>query len=88
MGIDDKGGCNNESSETIEIVELAEIGENQEVEVIAENQEQEVADEVEKFGAAQEYTDTHETNKLNDLEIETRQNSKGHTYNKKSKIMK
>ena len=106
MGIDDKGGCTNDSSETIEIVELAEIGENQEVgeiaeneeqevigeeqevEAIAENEEQEVTDEVEKLGAAQEHTDTHETNKLNALEIETRQNSKGHTYNKKSKTLK
>jgi len=79
MGVDNE---TIETIETIEIVELVEITENQVQEVSSANEEQE------EIAAIQDQQVTDETKNYNDLEKETKKNSKGHTYKNKSEKLK
>jgi len=73
MGVDNETNEIIETIDTIEFVELVEITANQEQEVTAADQENEVAEE---------------TNDYNYLKMETKKNSKSHTYKNKSEKLK
>ena len=103
MQVDNKDGCNNDTNEPIQIIELIDneeqriIDENEEQKIIDDNEgqkiidenvEQKIIDEFEKIEELHVHGEADHTMDHIKLEMEAKKHRKGHTYKKKSTKLK